>query len=259
MASVKITSNAKEYAGWLNNTVAKQIEFAQMVALNRTAGLVKAGELKVMQQRLDRPTPYAMKSLFIDPARIKGARFRSRSSTNTRMEAIVFFKDQTGKGTPATNFMGPQVYGGPRNHKRMERALILKGMMKRSEYAVPGAGVKLDAYGNVPRGTVIKIMSAINAFSEVGYMANRTGSRRSSKKAATADYFVSTTARPGRGIWQRKAFASGVGIRPVFLFAEGSPKYRVRVPFDKIASNIFIARFDAEFDKAFAEAMRTAR
>ena len=259
MASVKVTTNAKEYAGWLNNTVAKQMEFAQMVALNRTAGLVKAGELKVIAQRIDRPTPYTLKSVFIDPARIKGARFKARTSTNTRMEAIVFLKDDAGKGTPATYFMGPNVFGGARQHKRMERALILKGMMKRSEYAVPTSAVKLDSFGNVPRGTVIKIMSAIRAFSEVGYMANRTGSRRSSKKAATADYFVSTTARPGRGIWQRKAFASGVGIRPVFVFTEGSPKYRVRVPFDKIASNIFIARFDAEFDRAFTEAMRTAR
>ncbi len=248
MPIARITANNLKVAGWLDKKALKQMQFAQVVALNRTARLVKEGELQVMRSRFDRPTPYTMNSLYTLPAR----------KAQAVAEAKVYFRDSTFKGTPATKYLKPEVYGGGRSHKRFERALINRGLMKRSQYAVPAAGARLDSYGNVSRGQIVQVLSALRAFGEQGYQANRTKSKRSQRKGAKSRYFVGNPGGEGEGVWQRVRSAFGEGVKPIFIFAQ-APRYRVRVPFEKIAENITKARLPREFERAFADAMRTAR
>lgn len=245
---IKMTTNAADVAQWIDKRVLKQMHFAQVVALNRTAKIVKQGELEVMRARFDRPTPYTMSSLFTMPAK------RGQS----QLFAKVYFKDESFKGIAATKFLAPGVYGGQRGHKRSERALIANGLMKADQYLVPAAGARLDAYGNVKRGQVVQVLSALKAFGQQGYMANRTGSKRSQRKSSKSDYFVGNPGGEGQGIWQRVQFGHGTGAKPIFMFAS-APKYRVIVPFEKIADNMTKKHLPVQYAIAFDEAMKTAK
>ena len=246
MIEIKAESaGAIELARALGVTVSKQIPFAKSLAINRTAQRVKAGEIDIMQARFDRPTPFTINSLMLRPG------------NKAKPEARVWFRDYAAKGTPAQKYLGPQAFGGARSQKRMERALIRFGYMGADEYALPGDGAELDAYGNVSRGQVVRVLSALRAFGEQGYMANRTGSKRSQAKSAKNNFFVGEVDGT-RGVWQRKGTAWGVGVRPVFVFAK-APQYRVRIPFQKIAENIIRARYEGEFMSAMQEAIKTAR
>lgn len=248
MATIKATTNAHEVAQWLDKTVLKQMHFAKVVALNRTAKIVKEGEQDVMRARFDRPTPYALNSLFTMPAK----------KNQSEPFAKVYFKDESFKGTPATKFLWAGVHGGERKHKRFEKALINRGLMKSSQFATPAAGAKLDQYGNVRRGQIVQVLSALRAFGEQGYDANRTGSKRSQRKVAGSDYFVGNPGGEGDGIWQRVQFGHGTGVKPIFMFAN-APKYRVILPFSKIAENMTNKHLPVQYAKAFDEAMKSAR
>src|SRR3546814_6873764 len=46
------------------------------------------------------------------------------------------------------------------------------------QYAFPAAGAELDAYGNMSRGQVVRLLSYLQAFGEQGYRANATARSR---------------------------------------------------------------------------------
>jgi hypothetical protein len=224
----------------------KQVTFATAVALTRTAQLVKKGELEVMRKRLDRPTPTTLNSLYVTPA------------TKQKLSAKVWFKDAWGSGVPADTYMQPAVYGGTRRHKRLEKALIARGILQPGQFAIP-AKEFLNQYGNITGGLAKKVLSGLGAAETVsGYQANATGSRRSRKKGNAERFFVLDGLDRSRGIWERKGTAWGDAIRPVFLFGD-APRYKVRIPFQKIAENIVKANLDKQFEVALQQAMRSAR
>jgi hypothetical protein len=244
--TVSASANTKQIADAISRTARDQIPFATANALTAIAKRVKAGQIDVMRKRLDRPTPFTLNSLYIAAAR------------KTKLEARVWFKDYASKGTAAAKYMQPAVYGGGRKHKRFDMALIRRGLMSKGQFAVPASGAPLDAYGNVPRSLYVKILSGLKAFGEQGYDANATDSARSKRKGNAQRYFVATIdGTPG--IWERVKSAHGDGVKPLFVFADSSPKYRVRVPFFKIAENIHKANYEREFTYALNEAIRTAK
>lgn len=244
---IKITHNADLLAKKLDAFTGRQLPFATSLALNRVAQRVKAGQLQVMKRVFDRPTPFTMNSLMLTPA------------TKTKLVAKVWFRDYATKGTPAQKYLGPEVFGGNRGHKRFERALVARGYMKPTQFAVPAAGAQLDSFGNVSRGQTVKIMTALRTHHEVGYNANRTTSRRSVRRGRNAQYFVGQPGGEQAGIWQKVQTGFGEGIRPVFLFVDRNPRYRVRLAFFKIAENIMRARYAEEFKRAMDQAISTAR
>lgn len=224
----------------------KQVTFATAVALTRTAQLVKQGQLDVMRARLDRPTPTTMNSLFVKPA------------TKQKLEARVWFKDAWSSGVPADTYMQAAVYGGTRRHKRFEKALIARAIMKPGQYAIP-AKEFLNQYGNITGGLAKKVLSGLGAAETIpGYQANATNSRRSRKKGNAERFFVLDGLDRSRGIWERKGTAWGDAIRPVFLFVDAQ-RYKIRVPFQKIAENIVKAHLDRQFEIALGQALRSAR
>lgn len=246
--SIDISSriNIEEISRKLSDLGKKQLPFATAKALTETAKLVRKGTLDVMRNRLDRPTPITMNSVFI------------KSATKALLEARVWFKDSWSSGIPADRYMQPSVFGGTRRHKRFEKALIARQIMKPSQYAVPAKSF-LNPYGNISGGLIKKMLSGLGAAeTTAGYKANATGSRRSRKKGNTDRFFVFHGLDRSSGIWERQATAYGEAIRPVFLFVD-APYYRVRIPFEKIAENIVKARLPQEFEAALAEALRTSR
>lgn len=225
---------------------AKQIPFATALTLTNVAKLVQKGEVSVMEKRFDRPTKTTLNSVFVKPA------------LKNRLQAKVWLKDTFGSGIPADKYLQAQVYGGTRSRKRFEKALIRRGLMRPDQYAMPNKAF-FDQYGNIKGQLAMKILSGLGAAeSTAGSQHNATKSKRSRRKGNADRYFVGEVDGEA-GVWERKKIGREIGVRPVFIFTEAAPRYRVRVPFFKIADNIIKANFDKEFEKAFEKAVSTAR
>lgn len=246
MLQIDARTNIEELSKALRTVGEKQLPFAFALMDTRLAVLVKKGELSVLKARIDRPTTTTLNSLYVKPAK-KG-----------KPEARTFFKDAWTSGVPADTYLQQAVKGGRRPHKRFEKALIAKGIMKPGQYALPAASA-LNQFGNVPRGTIMKILSGLGAAETVsGVQANATGSKRSKRKGNAQKYFAGEVDGT-QGVWERKKTAWGDAVRPVFIFSDGEPGYRVILPFYKIADNIVKANRVREFRSAMDTALATKR
>lgn len=243
MIDLKLDIDSVPLVRAISDIQRKQIPFALMLAQTRLATKhIKPGIAQVMAQRLDRPTPTTMRSLF------------ARAATKSR-GAQVWFKDQWTTGIPADTYLQQAVQGGPRPHKRFEKSLIAQGLMKAGQYAVPNPDL-LNQYGNVSRGVMTRILSGLGAAEGGrGYQANATGSKRSKRKGNAERYFVGTIG-DDTGVWEREP---GKQVEPVFLYTDGAPQYRVILPFFKIGENIAKAHGQAELANALREAILTAK
>jgi hypothetical protein len=230
----------------------KQVKFATRVALTRTAQKAALAEVKEMRDVFRNPTPYTLNSLFVRPA------------TSTRLNAEVKLKDEATKATPASRFLAPQISGGQRQQKRFERALQSVGAMPEGYRAVPASGAKVDSYGNMSRGQIVQILAFFRAFPEMGYKANMTKEGRAkmakgTKRRAGFSYFAGS---PGNrlplGIYQRSALYGGSAIKPVLIFVR-SAIYSERFDFEYVVEQVVKAEFSGEFNRAFAEALRSGR
>jgi hypothetical protein len=238
----------------------RQVPFAVALALTRTAQDVKKAEQAEMRSAFDRPTPFTLNSLFIKPA------------TKQSLEARVWVKDTE----RPTHYLLPQIAGGDRSLKRFEQLLVQRGVMRTEERAVPGGAAKLDAYGNVSRGQIVKILSQLQAFNLAGSTANASGGKRSKVKRARESYFVSTG--PGtrpmgkrswrngrmqqtlpRGVWVRKPHnVLGSFVQPVLLFVSRAA-YRTQFMFDEVAQSTIARVLPGHLDAAIERALATAR
>lgn len=242
----------------LNNLAQKQIPYATALALTRTAQDIKQAEYAEMQKVFDRPTPYTLQSLYLKPA------------TKQSLEAMVYFKEFAGKGTPAKKYLHPEIQGGERNLKRFESALKRVGVLPDGMYITPGSACPLDAYGNIPGSFIVQILSYFRAFGEQGYRANITEKKKQKIKSGTKrskgfEYFISY----GKGTWggrqhltagiyKRTGFSWGSNIKPIFMFVR-KPAYKPRFRFYELAKEITNKKFIPNLSLAIHEAKETAR
>mgnify|MGYP000844727299 FL=1 len=250
MAIIAVHSNAADIVADAKD-MARRVPFAVVKALTRTA---KAGQEAVkseIRSVFDRPTPYTLNSTYIRPA------------TRDKMVASVYLKDDASKGTPAGKYLGPQIEGGTRRHKRMEVALQRIGVLPQGWYAIPGRAAKLDAYGNWSRGQIVQVLSYFQAFGEQGYRANTAAEKRAKMKRGTRSkrgvaYFA---VLPGRrasralqpGIYLQTYFAKGSAIQPIAIFVENAT-YRRRLDFYATVERVAVTQYPLELQRAINEA-----
>ena len=231
--------------------IGKQARYATAVALTRTAKDVREELKRQMTRDLDRPTPYTLNSLFLKPA------------TRDKLEAVVWVKDDraTSKaGTPAVNYLLPNIEGGERHTKRFERVLQMAGHLPKGWSVVPGQGAQVDAYGNLSRGQIIQVLSQLRITPTAGYTRNLGfGARQqiTAQRKAGGRFFVM---KPGGavapGVYQREF--GGRNITPVMIFVRGVG-YRKRFRFFETAQRVIAGNFPRHFDAELRRALQTAR
>ena len=216
-----------------------------MLALTRTAYSVRDELKSSMASVFDRPTRYTLNSLKVTPA------------NRQTLQANVWFR--TPQQFVSQHYIEPQVYGGSRIHKRFERRLHDVGILPPGWYAVPGPSARLNRYGNMSQGQIVQILSALRAFTESGYTANRSrtaGTRRRSN----IDYVAITPGGQGQsryvqpGIWIR----NGPHFNKVLSFVR-SVSYRKRFRFFEIGREVADRELPRQFSRALEDALRTAR
>jgi len=213
------------------------------IALTRTAKDVQVAIKTEMRSVFDRPTPYAVNGTFLKPA------------TKTSLEARVWVKDNPfGKGTPADRFLGPQIFGGNRGLKGMERLLQANGMMPQGWFAVPGDGATLDANGNVRRAQITQMLSQLKVQRGAGHESRASGSARSNRTIARqgVTYFVLPNGNRGLppGVYIKRRFAHGTAIKPMFVFVQ-QVQYKPRLRFHEIGQATIEAKFTVHFNAEF--------
>ena len=237
------------------------------VSINRVGKSLKENTVKQLSVVFDRPVKWTLNSVYFKPA------------TAGNLNAWVWFKDDSAmdssKGTPASKYLYPEVHGGPRNLKRLEKALQRFGVLPSGYYTVPGEGAKIDSHGNMDHRQIIEMLTGVRALqgmADTNFYGVRGGYKLRSSR--TANFFVVKQKHGGLvpGIWERLP-ATGAGIRghkgpkavqkgqrqgklysviqgrrvrPVLIFVK-SPRYNVRFPFYDWAQNYV----DVEFPKIF--------
>lgn len=221
----------------------EQLPFAAALALTTTAQDVKAALVEEMASVFDRPTRFTLNSLFVEAA------------TKDSMKARVWMKDkrQESGGRPATEWLAPQVFGGGRDQKASEKRLSDRGLLPAGKYIVPAKGLKLDAYGNISRGTMNKIVSGLGA--QFDKYANSTTSRRSVGNLKR--YFIMKKGNRPIGIGERTG-KGRAGMRMVVAFAS-RPQYSKRFDFFEVAERVADDRLPIRFELAIARALGTRR
>jgi len=222
----------------------RRLNAAVATALTRTAVKVRAKIQADMPSIFNNPTPYTVRQLRYVAARAD----RLVAAVGFNVVAIedaegnVMRYQDLGKGqTPAGKYLTPQIEGGRRNHKRMEKALHAVGVLPPGWYVVPGRFAKLDSYGNQSVGELRQILSWFDAAEMTAGSrqnmgpAGRAKRRKGTKKTAGFEYFAIRPGAPGGlrpGIYRRTAGSRAVLMVLAFVT---SVSYRRRFDFYGIA------------------------
>lgn len=240
---IKVTIDSSAALRALKNG-AKQARFAAAVALTRTAKQVGAKLDSEMKSALPGAGPYTTteRAQFVKPA------------TTANLEATVGLKDKKpARGTSPAMLTKEHFTGGRRGNKPMEVAMRAAGVLPDGWIVIPGAGMKLDRFGNPPRQAVAEVLGAIKR--NVAVVGRR------GKTTVAKSYFVVPPGGSPRadhlapGIWRR---INNRAISPVFLFVSAA-SYPRRIDLPKIARAVVNKVFANEFAKAYRQALATAR
>lgn len=212
----------------------RQLAYAASRALNATAKRVADAMPAEIERSIDRPTPFTRRGVRV-----------LRWSNKGSLQAVVGFMDAQAR------YMRYQIEGGTR--QAGPRGIKLPG------------NITLNSYGNIPRGIIDQLKRAANGELNLGSTVERrlgvSGDRR--KRAAPVELFYGKPKGRGwesapLGIYRRIPGNPGKLV-PIILFEKKAAHYRPRFDFRKKAEAVVDRHWQAEFNAALAEAMRTAR
>lgn len=220
---------------------------APVLAVTRTVALTRRAMRDEMPNIFDRPTPYTVNSVLY-------------KAEKESPRAVLFIQDEGGKGVAPARYLRAEIEGGPRGDKRSERALISRGIMAPDQQMVPSTSARLDRYGNLPKGMMVRVLSRIGAFHEMGFAANagaetkqRLARQRRAHRSTGTDFFVGAN-RDGRAgaVYQ---IVGSHHIRPVLVFTDRRATYKRRFNFIGLAGKSFGEIWPAQMRRAYYETM----
>lgn len=248
---LNVSSNATDVAGRIR-ALGNSGRTAAARALTATAkNDVQPAIKQEMRRAFDRPTNYTLNATFLKVA------------NRDNLEARVWLKDNpSGKGTPADQYLAPDIFGGDRRQKGMEKALQAARLMPAGWVAVPAGGAALDGNGNVKRSQIVQILSQLRAQLGSGFESRASGSARSNRTIARQGVKYFALPRPSRGlaagVYMRRKVGTGSVIRPVFLFVARAG-YRPIFKFFEVGEKAARSAFPGHFDREIARAIDAAR
>lgn len=235
MLKINVTHNLPAVKRYIDS-VGKQGRFALAVALTRTAQDVQRAVPPALERSLDNPTEFTKRGTYIKAAR------------KDRLEAEIGFRQVQAR------YMALQIDGG--TYQPKDAGIKLPG------------NIQLNAFGNIPRGTIARLKAAAKDGSlgpAIAKRLNVNGNRR--KGAAPIQLFYGQPTGRGWanapvGIWRRipPANPGGKGkLVPVVVFEKKPARYRARFKFKDLAQRSVDAKFAAHFQTEFRKAIASAR
>lgn len=208
---ISVKADIKAATRHLSSIQRKQVPFAVSQALNDTAFDARKAVQAQLPRKLKSPTPWTIRGV------------RVGKSTKHRLVSRVYFNPDRAK------YMRYQIAGGIRTEA--DGTIVMP------------KGIKLNKYGNIPRGKISRLLQKPNTF--IG------------------------TIKGVPGVWQRGHFtrsgrfsSAGKGrqgsLRLLARF-EDQAAYRPRFPMHKIVAGVARNRYGRHFRRRLAGALRTAR
>jgi len=223
----------------------KNLPFATIQAVNATAFETREEWKRRIPRVFDRPTSLTLNAVLYTKA------------TPQKLSADVFIRDEAFKGNPPARYLQAQVAGGSRSMKSFERRLQAAGQLPAGMFAVPGRGLKLDSFGNVPKGVVTAVLSALRSQNDPYQNVTETSTkrRRAARRKRGGEYF-SLKSQRGKlraGVYERIKTGFGVAVRSVFIYVNKvnySPRYDIFGMAERIYGRLFPFNFERELLKA---------
>lgn len=224
----------------------KQVRFAGAKALTQTAYVAREDLKKELAGKIQGgAAPYTLRAFNVE--------FATRDTLTAR---VYLREDGPPGGTPYTKAIGHLFTGGNRRWKRLEGWLRGKNIIPAGHMIAPGAAAPLDGRGNF-RAPALKEMLTVLA-SET---RNLQVMRGTAKQRKAIGFFV---ARPGDksglppGIWRRIVTGKSSTVEPWINFVKPT-RYDQKFDLKKTGERTVDRVFQANFDRALADALRTAR
>ena len=238
MLVLDVRSNIAQRVRELTNLEKQFVPIATAKALTFTAETVIDVQRWKMTRVFSNPVRWTLNSLYLKPATVKDPM------------SAVYFKEWAAKGVPAGRYLYPQIHGGTRVTKSTERKLY--PFMAGFKYAMPGAGAKLDASGNMKGSDLVRILSQVQALGGGSNMSPST--RKRNKRKGIDTHFIP---KPGSGLKPGVYKRVGKGIIRVLVFTS-TATYRPRYPFYELGLATAKAQFPQHFDRQLAREIRKA-
>lgn len=233
MITLGIKSNFDAVTRSFTKTADKQVQFATSLAINRCAEFARDALKANMSVVFDRPKPYTLNSLFV------------KKSNKIDLVAIVGHK----RGSPVNDYLQPEIEGGTRKLKRFES--IAGG-----EYLMPGAGMRLDRYGNVPRGTIQRIIEGSRQGANSDILIIKPGSKSHLKPGVYQRITLKSKVSTRTGT--AEATRGGSRLKLLMLFVD-SASYQQTYHLTDIVHRVVGSQFGSQFVAAMDYALGTAR
>lgn len=209
-------------------------------AMTQTARDAEKAVIAEMRTQFDRPTPFALRSLFLIPA---------------KPEKLIVELDVKDR---AAYFMRPQIDGGMRKpEKSIEKTLHKAGMLPFGWYCVPGEAAMLDNYGNMQLGQITQILSQLRIQIVGGFdraMSRKARSQINAQQRAGGRFFIIKVGKgKNPGIYQREFL--GRNAYPIIKFVT-SARYYKKIDINKITRRTVDQRMGSNAMRALAKVVQ---
>lgn len=226
----------------------RRLRAAAATGLTRTAKRLSVAWQAEIDSKIDQPVALTKKAVRIEPARAD------------QLSAKVAIKDAAKGGMSQAEYLQQHEYGGGRLVKKFERALIASGAMPDGYITVPGRSVARNGYGNVPRSTIVAVISQLGADFSAGYqqvISKNAGKRAKSQARHGKRYFVMPVGngRVNPGVYTRGATNE---LRMVFAFKK-LVSYSRKLTLQSSAADRVQTIAAEEFDRAIEESLARLR
>lgn len=214
----------------------KTLRLATAAAIKDTAFQVREGLQREMKTVFDRPTPWAIDTVRVDVSR-----------KLTAVIGMTWSRTNTESSWKTPHFAGPNVYGGSRGYKRIERFLRSAGILPQGMYVAPAKTAWLDKYGNISGQEIQQVLRSVGAMGERARIQTAEGKKRTK---AQNRYFVMKRAGRPIGIAERIWGANNIRMLLVFI---SKPTYQRKFKFHEVGHRIALQNFNKNFKDRWKE------
>jgi len=226
---------------------AKQANFAASRALNTTAFAVNDRLKKDMASTFKGgATPFSLRA------------FKVVKSDKTNLVAEVNLRTDTPDGgTQYAKALAHLFTGGQRKYKKLEGWLRARRLLPAGLTVAPGAGMPLDAYGNMRRAALTEMLGVIGTQMTNLRIYLKTGAGKAQKSVGYFVVLPGDKSKKHPGIYKRIESGTSSTLKPMVLYIDPT-NYRRFVDLDKLGHEVVAktlqASFDAEIKAALADA-----
>lgn len=221
---IDIRHNIRDVQKGLSDVARRQIPFATAMALNELgAELIRVNQ-KNMKRVFDRPTRWTLNAFHFVRA-------------TKQKQSIEIMRKTAARGR---HYLEIEEAGGTRPLTGWERLIAARlGYGGPIGFVMPTGAVRRNAYGNVSRATMQRII----------------GGTSKGRKAGAAYFVPKVGSRLSAGVYQRK----GKSIQKVLAFDARAPRYAARFKFHEVLRRHSDRRLPRKFEAALTKALATAR